>query len=270
MHLGQPQCDWVSFLIEIEPDLFQQLYLEEWNMLVVARLPAWAQAKQTRVHALGATKNGKRRYVLSLWGESAQQVVHLPFVKWVDRLTRFDVKRRLYDIRPDTYERLCVALQFAETRRNVEAFKLPKRTKNTVRDSGGEGVRFGSRKSDISTKLSKRGGEIPYFETQVQDDRLDAAVLEVMEVTEGTSTVVGFWELLLHNLGHIQAKHINTWLFAAGIDHPIDGLRHENIPMPNKLRDLFQLELWGEPQPGPEDDDIDAAHIERAKNARVL
>lgn len=254
MHLGQPQCDWVSFLLEVEPDLFQMHYLEEWNTLIVARLPAWAQAKQTRVHALGATKSGKRRFVLSLWGESAQQVVHLPFVKWAEHLTRYDVKRRLYDIRPDTYERLCLALQFAKTRRNIESFKLPKRTKNSVRDSGGEGVRFGSRKSDISTKLSKRGAEIPYFETQVQDDRLDSAILEIEELTEGSATTVGFWELLLHLLGDLQVKHINAWLSAAGIDRGIDAVRHEDIPMPEKLRDLFQLEFHSDPLPEPADD----------------
>lgn len=247
MHLGVAQIDWVSFLIECEPDLFQTHYLEEWNMLLVARLPAWAQSKQTRVHALGATTNGKRRYVLSLWGETAQQAMVLPFCKWADHLTRVDIKRRLYDIRPDTYERLCVCLQFAETRRNVEAFKLGKRTKNQQRDSGGEGVRFGSRKSDISTKLSKRGKEIPYFETQIQDDLLSQVLADVMmQVEEGLPEDYA-WNALCERLDAFQERHINHWLFAAGIDKPINGLRHEDLPMPNKLVSLFQNELWSNP-----------------------
>ena len=256
MHLGQPQCDWVGFLIECEPDLFQTHYLEEWNMLVVARLPAWAQAKQQRVHALGATKGGRRRYTLNLYGESAAEVRHLPFAKWADELTRYDVKRRLYDIRPDTYERLCVALQFADTRRNVEAFKLPKRTKNTQRDSGGEGVRFGSRKSDICTKLSKRGNEVPYFETQIQDELLGGQVLDVLTELEAPVHHLDGWYSLLQRLAPMQDRHIATWLRLSGIDKPIDGLRHEDIPLPDKLKTLFQEDMFygGAPLPQPEDE----------------
>ena len=256
MHLGQPQIDWAGFLIECEPDLFQTHYLEEWNMLIVARLPAWAQSKQQRVHALGATKGGRRRYVLSVSGESAQHVAQLPFDKWVDHLTRYDVKRKLYECRPDTYERLCVALQFAETRRNIEAFKLPKRTKNTARDSGGEGVRFGSRKSDKCTKLSKRGNEVPYFETQIQDDLLGGLVLDVQMANEVLKSRLHAWEDLLDHLGAAQTRHIDTWLRLAGIDRPIDGLRHEDIPMPPKLQAMFQLDLWagGAPLPQPDDE----------------
>lgn len=260
MHTGQPLCDWVGFLTECEPDLFQQYFLEEWNMLLVASLPAWAQSKQTRVHALGATTRGKRRYVLSVWGESAQQVHRLPFGKWGDYITRYDVKRRLYDIKPDTYQRLCVALQFADTKRNLEAFKLPKRQKNTQRDSGGEGVRFGSRKSDLSTKLSKRGNEIPYFETQIQDDTLDRTVLDVFTDREEEGTAFRPWEALLEKAGALQMRHIQAWLFAAGIDKGIDGLRHDDIPMPKQLRDIFQLELWGEPRPEPAEPEHTIGH----------
>jgi hypothetical protein len=223
-------------------------------MLLVARLPAWAQAKQTRVHALGATKGGRRRYILSVWGESAQQVIHLPFAKWSDELTRYDVKRRLYDIRPDTYQRLCVALQFAETKRNVEAFKLPKRTKSDQRDSGGEGVRFGSRKSDICTKLSRRGNEVPYFETQVQDDLLGSHILDVIMTAQENPLHFDTWAALLEQLGERQKLHIQCWLSLAGMDKPIEQLKHDDIPMPAKLREMFQIELWGEPQPQPEDE----------------
>lgn len=251
MHLGMPQIDWASFLIECEPDLFQTHYLEEWNMLLVAPLPAWAQKKQTRVHALGATTNGKRRYILSVWGESAESVTRLPFAKWFEHITRYDVKRRLYDIRNDTYERLCVALQFADTRRNVEAFKVPKRQKNTQRDSGGEGVRFGSRKSDVSTKLSKRGNEIPYFETQIQDDALSRIVLDVFIDHEDTGKHDNSWNDVLERAGALQLRHIQAWLFACGIDKSIDGLRHDDIPMPEKLKKMFQLELWSGDTPLP-------------------
>lgn len=259
MHTGQPQCDWVSFLIECDHDLFQKHYLEEWNMLLVATLPAWAQSKQTRVHSLGAVTGGKRRYVFSIWGESAEQVRRLPFAKWFDNITRYDVKRRLYDIKPDTYERLCVALQFADTRRNVEAFKLPKRHKNTQRDSGGEGVRFGSRKSDVCTKLSKRGKEVPYFETQIQDDALNRIVLDVFMDAEETGNHNNSWSNVLERCGNLQMRHIQAWLFASGIDKPIDGLRHEDIPMPEKLKKMFQLELWsgGAPLPTPLQDYAD-------------
>lgn len=260
MYLGYPQIDWAGFLVEAEPDLFQQHYLEEWNALLVAHLPGWAQKNQTRVQALGATKYGRRRYVLSVWGESAQSVVNLPFRKWADELSRYDLKRRLYDIRPDTYERLCVALQFAETRRNVEAFKLPKRTKSDKRDSGGEGVRFGSRKSDIYTKLSRRGNEIPYFETTVQDDLLGGIVNDAFIALEGAPNDNRAWASLLEALEPVQARHIGAWLTCAGIDRPIDGLRHEDIPMPGKLRKMFQLELFAGDAPLPLPDDEPPAH----------
>jgi hypothetical protein len=258
MHLGAEQCDWVTFLIECEPDLFQTHYLEEWKMLVVAPMTTWAQKHQQRVHALGTGDGGRRRYTLSLWGESAPLHARLPFGKWSENLTRYDVKRRLYDIRPDTYERLCVALQFAETRRNVEAFKLPKRTKNAQRDSGGEGVRFGSRKSDLCTKLSKRGREVPYFETQIQDDKLGAVVLEQYQTAEGRPYSAIDWEHLLFECARVQDKHIETWLRLAGIDKDIDHLRHEDIPMPKKLKDLFHQEmLWGGDYPEPPPDEPD-------------
>lgn len=260
MHLGAGNCDWVSFLIECEPDLFQTHYLEDWKTTVVARLPAYAQAKQQKVTALGSTTHGKRRYILSLWGEAAREHKHLNFFVWSEFLTRYDVKCRLYDIRSDTYERLCIALQFADTRRNIETFKLPKRTKNTARDSGGEGVRFGSRKSDLSTKLSKRGNEIPYFETQIQDDRLDAAVVEAELLAEGDKKYNLRWEYLLALATGIQAKHIEAWLFAAGIDRSIDGLRHDDIPMPKKLQEMFQLEIWSGGAPLPEPDDLSERH----------
>lgn len=254
MHLGIGNYDWVSFLIEADADAFQLHYLEEWNQIVVNRIPEPERRKKSRVHALGATKGGRRRYTLAVWGEYAALVKNLPFAKWADHLTRVDVRTKLYDCRPDTFERLCIALENAETKNNVESFKVAKRQKNHQRDSGGRGVRYGSRKSDVSSKVYKRGNEIPAFETQFQDDKLDAVVLGNLELAGELGSDAASWGGLLLNLQALQRRHIDHWLFQAAIDHSIEGLSHEMIPMPKHLRETYQQELWGEPQPTPEDD----------------
>lgn len=260
MEVGVRRYDYVSFLVETHADLFQDIYLAEWNRAIKDRIPAPSQKRFQRVHALGATKEGRRRYVLSVWGEYAGLVVNLPFDKWSDFLTRVDLRAQVYDCRPDTFERLCRALENAETRSNLESFKTPKRTKNHQRDAGGRGVRYGSRKSDVSSKIYKRGQENPAIETQVQDDKLDAAVLDASMSQEEAPHFADGWHYLRDHLELIQDRHFDNWLFQAGIEGSLEGLRHDDIPVPKFVREMVvQERMMMEEQDPPSDLDSIAA-----------
>jgi hypothetical protein len=265
MHRGIRYWDYVSFLVEADADLFQTHYLEEWNTCVVNRLSPADAKRFTRVHALGAGKQGRRRYVLSIAGHWAHLVTHLPFAKWADNLTRADVRATMYDCRGDTFERLCLALENAETRNNIESFKVARRTKSNARDAGGRGVRFGSRKSDVSSKVYRRGKENPAIETQVQDDRLGEAVLDALEALEGPGMQDQGWEILISCLSDIQDRHFNQWFFASKIEGSLDKLSHENIPMPKHIKETYQLEIWAGGAPLPEPPNEDAAYQDMAE-----
>jgi len=251
MELGPGRFDYCSFLIECPADLFQDIYLAEWKRAIVDHMTLTEQKKNQRVHALGATKSGNRRYVLALWGEPARLVTNLPFPKWGDDLTRVDIRRTVYGCADDTYEKLCVALEYAETKNNIESFKVKRRTKNHQRDTGGRGVRYGSRKSDRSSKIYKRGNEKPAIETQFQDDVLDAMVLKALEQSIETRHILGGWEELRTTLEAAQDRHFSTWLFQASIEAELDGLRDHEIPVPTQLLKTYQLELFGGPIPEP-------------------
>lgn len=254
MQVGVRRYDYASFLIETHADLFQDIWLNEWNVLVANHIPEPQRRKFQRVHALGATKEGRRRYVLAVWGEYARLVVNLPFEKWAENLTRLDLRAQVYECRPDTFERLCRALENAETRNNVESFKTPKRTKNNQRDAGGRGVRYGSRKSDVSSKIYRRGKENPAIETQFQDDKLDAAVLDALTDISDAPHITGKWELLRSRLEVCQDRHFANWLFQSEIDKPLEGLRHEDIPQPRFVREILEQERMDldEPPTGPQ------------------
>lgn len=254
MEVGLGRFDYASFLIECDEMEMQAMWLPEWNTCLVNRLPETVRKRHTRVHALGATKGGRRRYIFSVSSEFAENIRYLPFAKWADQLTRVDIRSIIYQCRPDTYEKLCLALECAETRNNIETFKVAARTKTHARDTGGRGVRYGSRKSDLSTKVYKRGSELPALETQFQDDKLDAAVLMALEESLSLESDEFSWITLRSHLSMMQERHMSNWLFQAKINKGLDGLRHEDIPMPEAIRQMYQLEMWGEPRPGPEND----------------
>jgi len=129
MQIGVRRLDYASFLVETHADLFQDIYLAEWNRAVVAHIPEPEQRRSCRVHALGSTKEGRRRYILAVWGEWSKLVYNLPFAKWSDHLTRLDVRGVIYDCRSDTFEKLCRCLENAETRNNLESFRSRDRHK---------------------------------------------------------------------------------------------------------------------------------------------
>lgn len=253
MQVGVRRFDYVSFLIETHADLFQDIYLNEWNVLVKNHIPEPQQKRFQRVHALGATKEGRRRYILAVWGEYAKLAANLPFEKWADHLTRVDLRGVIYECRPDTFERLCRALENAETRNNVESFKTPKRTKNNQRDAGGRGVRYGSRKSDVSSKIYKRGKENPAIETQFQDDHLDSAVINALTTISDNPHILGKWEVLRAGLEMSQDRHFRNWLFQAEIDAELEGLRHDQIPLPRFVREMLHQESMQLEAPEPEE-----------------
>lgn len=249
MVTGIGRLDYASFLVECDEQEFQVMWLPEWNELVANRMGEADRKRYQRVHALGAVKGGRRRYVFSLAGSFAELARQLPFAKWADQLTRLDYRNTIYECAPDTYEKLCVALEHAETRNNIETFKVAARTKTHQRDTGGRGVRYGSRKSDISTKLYRRGKEHPAIETQIQDDRLDRMVLSVLELSLECDERFNSWFVLSTQASVLQQKHVNNWLSQSGIDCDIDGLKHEHIPMPKAIKDMYNLELWaGDPE----------------------
>lgn len=249
MQVGIRRIDYASFLIETDADLFQDIYLNEWNNLVANHIPEPQRRRFQRVHALGGTKGGRRRYILSVWGEYARLVVNLPFGKWADHLTRMDLRAMVYECRPDTFEKLCRCLENAETRNNVESFKTPKRTKNNQRDAGGRGVRYGSRKSDMSSKIYRRGKEHPAIETQFQDDKLDAAVIMALTDVEESKAPAAGWECLRANLEMYQDRHFQNWLFQSGVDAPLEGLRHDQIPIPKFVKEMMQQESMALDEP---------------------
>lgn len=251
MQVGVRYYDYVSFLVETHADLFQDIYLNEWDVLVANRIPEPQRRKFQRVHALGATKEGRRRYIFSVWGEWAKLACNLPFEKWSDHLTRCDLRAVVYECRPDTFEKLVRALENAETRNNVESFKTAKRTKNNVRDAGGRGVRYGSRKSDCSSKIYKRGKEHPAIETQFQDDLLDRLVLDALMANEEAPHILGGWAYLRDGLEQMQDRHFRNWLFQSEIEHALEGLRHEDIPMPRAIREMYQAEMLLDSTPEP-------------------
>lgn len=266
MQVGVRRYDFVSFLVEVHADLFQGIWLSDWNTSVANRIPEPERRKKQRVHALGATKEGRRRYVFSVWGEYARLVVNLDFGKWGDCLTRVDVRGQIYECRPDTFEKLVRALEHADTRNNVETFKTADRTKNNVRDAGGRGVRYGSRKSDASSKIYRRGKEHPAIETQLQDDLLDRLVLSAQTTLEDNPHILGGWAHLLAECEQMQDRHFRNWLHQSEIDHPLEGLQHEHIPVPAVIRKIVeeQVQMELEAAQPPKDMTI-GARVRRAR-----
>lgn len=256
METGLGRFDYASFLIECDELELQAFWLPDWNERLVNRLPVAEQKRHTRVHALGKTKSGRRRYVFTVSSEFAENIRYLPFAKWADNLTRIDIRSALYNCHPNTYEKLCVALEHAETRNNIETFKVARRTKTHQRDTGGRGVRYGSRKSDLCSKVYKRGNELPAVETQIQDQKLDTIVLSMLEVVLGEYDDEHLWAGLRSLGSAIQKRHIDNWLVQSGVNGSLDGLSDASIPMPKALKEMYQIDLWagGGPLPEPVED----------------
>lgn len=253
MDIGLFRPDYVKFILEVPALAFHERYWSEFERCVLEHYSLPTRRSHHKLTVLGSRDPECRRYVIEVWGEPAGSVFNLGFSKWAEHMTRLDLRANIYQMSPRLYEKLRLGLQYSRTRLNVETFKTAKRSKKDGRDAGGRGVRVGSRKSDICFVLYQRAEELPAIEFRF----IDAVLAEVFEgaadlIEEFGDTISG-WKTVCDALTTKGLSRANGLLFQAGIDHSLDGLSEGDIPVPQDILDLYQLELALVPDQEPED-----------------
>lgn len=122
--------------------------------------------KEQWVFKVMSGKDGKdANFCVEVWGETANYVAQsLPLVHWL-KVNRIDLRRTLRqrtDVEMRAFQRR--ALRMGAKGRNMTILNSKARTKTDSRDVGGQGVVYGSRKSDSHAVIYKRGSELPAVE----------------------------------------------------------------------------------------------------------
>jgi hypothetical protein len=182
-------CDYVKFIVVAEPDLFTTSYLEEWYETFGAEEENGR--KRWRLTCLGQAGIDKRKYALEIWGDPAQQVCNLSWAKWHKWLQRYDFAETFSLGDVDAIDALYELSRQAGMRHNVNRYSSRKRTKKTGRSGGGEGVAFGSHRSDFRLSIYKRHDEPLKWEVQMAGGRLGRLVQKTIRYLEimGVDTI---------------------------------------------------------------------------------
>lgn len=149
---------------------------ETWAELVIladAARTATGYPRKCYTIKLSSGKPGKNCYIeLFIWGEPADWFAQMMPEAWWERNRRCDHKRLLPARKKGEMRK------FADTAKRrgakgigVNAIDKPRGYKSDKRESGGDGLSYGSRKSNRHAVVLQRGNELPYYEFRVANDQ---------------------------------------------------------------------------------------------------
>lgn len=161
------RIDYVKFIFKTDEQQFQDLYKPSLDH--INRMCDEGGDKMGKLTALGTDADGLRRYCIEFWGESAVSAVVYAPMQWFNFVYRLDLRQEVPNIESDDLRAIQVYVSVKPTgRTGTSTFTTRPATKNHMRDVGGLGIRFGSRKSDKHAVLYKRGHERTAFEFRIQ------------------------------------------------------------------------------------------------------
>lgn len=174
-------CDYCKVIVHAEPDLFTETYLEEWYQAFGAESDG--NRKRWSLTALGPGFGGKRKYALEVWGEPAKNVRSLEWERWHPWLVRMDNADTFHIGNEEVIDRLYSLSRGGDSRLNVTRYSSRNRSKRHGRSGGGEGIAFGSHRSDFRFSVYKRYEEPLKVETQMSGNRLRRLVERTVKVS---------------------------------------------------------------------------------------
>lgn len=126
-----------------------------------------------RVKCFSAEKEGRKRiYGVSTWGPGSDDFLQLLPSEYHTNISRVDFRIETEVSASGLAGVEKRADEFNPRNRNIHKFSTRKRQKDFGRNSGGNGLGFGSHKSDVRLTMYKRAGETGAVEIQLSGKRL--------------------------------------------------------------------------------------------------
>jgi len=215
MDLGYFRWDYLSLWWEIEPDRFHMdlQYLDE---LAQAHNMYADWKAGSKVKALGATTDGRRRYALNAWGRAACLVMHLT-PAWRERIHRLDIKSWPDGYSSEDLTQLRATLLSTPCGYNVSGHNGKVRQKNDKRDAGGNSLAIGSHKSDLRVSLYARGNEKTCIEFQCSGDMLKRLLHAVASDRTLRGDNLVFWASVKDRIQQVGVARYNQALTNSGV-----------------------------------------------------
>lgn len=215
MDLGYFRWDYISLWFEMEPDEFHQ-HLQQLDGIASAHPQCSDWKGMSKVKALGQTKDGRRRYVISAWGRGANIVPYLP-VSYHTHIHRLDIKAWPEGYTMDDLKELRAEMLNKPCGYNLTTHDGKLRQKTDKRDAGGTSLAIGSHKSDLRVSLYGRGQEKVCIEFQVSGDMLKRVFLDLATSPENRRDSFTFWVMVKERLQQLGVCRYNKALDNAGV-----------------------------------------------------
>lgn len=235
------RIDYLKFIVKTDEREFQERYA--WVFNDVNTWLVKQGCKPGKLTALGVGTDGLRRYCIEWYGDSAGHAVEMIPTHWYTVMYRIDLREQMELIEAADIQAMqaYVAVR-PKGRTGTSSFHTRPATKNHMRDVGGVGLRFGSRKSDKHAVLYKRGRERSAFEFRLQGRASQELGREWTKVWENNvdQTATAY---LIRKLLEMRAKYLNEVAGVADPNHLMQLADEANAYMPMMFDDTEKNEV---------------------------
>jgi len=234
--------DYAKFILEMEPDRFNQVYQA---MCAISHTRKYHGdfLKSHKVTRLWADGRGMETWSIELWGEWAGLVASLTSPTWVLSLRRFDVRAIIWDTDENTIVNLGQHLQRHVTSYNVNVYSTRPGSKRQGRDRGGKGFAIGSHKSDLRITVYKRTGEPAAIEAQCSGAMLRRLVANSIKVAPLGADGDRTWVELSDEIITLARARFNRVLELAGIGQYWPVVGAPELPNVDPVQSAFIVEM---------------------------
>lgn len=234
--------DYAKFLIEADPDVWNQMYrvfCETSHQMKFAG--EFLKSHKTNRLWFNAEK-GMETWSLEVWGEWAGIVSRLP-ADWLLSLKRYDVRAVVWDASAETIVDLGQHLQRNVTSHNIHVYSTKPASKRMGRDRGGKGFAIGSHKSDLRISCYKRTGEPVAQEFQCTGAMLVRLKMAAWKWYHDTGKTIDIWRNLGHRIEVEGNRRLVRVLESAGVGTYWPTIGPHDLPVLPDTQAAFIPEL---------------------------
>lgn len=234
--------DYAKFVLEMEPDRFNQYY-QALNAISHTRKYHGDWLKSHKVTRLWADGAGMETWSIEIWGEWAGLVAALTSPTWILSLRRFDVRAIAWDTNEQAIINLGQHLQRHVTSYNVNVYSTRPASKRMGRDRGGKGFAIGSHKSDLRITIYKRQGEPTAVEAQCSGAMLKRLVANSIQVAPLGADGHLTWLELSDQIVTLARARFNRVLELSGIGQYWPVVGAPDLPDIEPAQSAFIVEM---------------------------
>lgn len=218
MEQAQParKIDYIKFVWTGGYDLFQTHTLRQLDALADAAERRGINSLTLKFTVLGGNKmRNEERRVIEIWGEFAHFVFHACPTAWLNKVYRLDYRETIPALNSSHVQALQTALTLgAKPKVNTMVYNTRDRQKSASRDVGGQGITFGSRKSDHHAVLYARANEPVCLEYRMQGKKVNRMLRDAYTLWQDERV----YDVRAHILTEVEAARAKFLSRAISVD----------------------------------------------------